>query len=43
MPAQGTNFVVCLIGPPTVTEFEGTVTDRNQAERLSTNHPPWEF
>jgi radical SAM superfamily enzyme YgiQ (UPF0313 family) len=40
MPAQGTNFVVCLIGPPTVTEFEGTVTDRNQAERLSTNHPP---
>jgi len=40
VPHKGVNAVVCLIGPPTVTEFEGTVTDRNQAERINTNHPP---
>jgi radical SAM superfamily enzyme YgiQ (UPF0313 family) len=32
--------VVCLIGAPTVTEFEGTVTSRSQAERLNADHPP---
>jgi len=32
--------MICLIGAPTVTEFEGTVTNRGQAERLSADYPP---
>src|ERR1019366_10612219 len=32
--------MVCLIGAPTVTEFEGTVTSRGQAERLNVDYPP---
>ena len=32
--------MVCLVGAPTVTEFEGTVTSRGQAEHLNADHPP---
>src|ERR1035438_10461616 len=32
--------MVCLISAPTVTEFEGTVTSRDQAARLNADYPP---
>ncbi len=32
--------MVCLISAPTITEFEGTVTSRGQASRLSADYPP---
>jgi radical SAM superfamily enzyme YgiQ (UPF0313 family) len=32
--------MVCLISAPTVTEFEGAVTSREEAQRLNADYPP---
>src|ERR1039458_2711570 len=32
--------MVCLISAPTVTEFEGAVTSRDEAHRLNADYPP---